>query len=234
MGKKGTFFHVGQVMSHLGGYCGRMKSHRTRSNSRGAATLELVWIHDGLRYRVSLWPEVAFARESAPGSWDPVEPSEAALASAALGVGAARWRAYLEFVPVAEREFLRQFEFSRMAALAVMVRCPEIFEELVATPALTAFVAAHRGLRGGEQSAWAEMAAVYGREGVFGLLQWLGLPASRQTLTILRNIADPELPRRLLEPLRSALWEPEAIWALTHAPALTDESLAETCHALAA
>lgn len=214
-----------------------MKSRRSRPSAPVAfasSTPDLVWIHDGVRHRVSLWPEAAFSHETVPGQWEQVEPSEAALASAALGVGAARWRTYLEFVPVAEREFLRQFEFSRMAALAVIVRCRGIFEELAAMPALTAFVAAHLGLRGGSQAAWAEIAAVYERDGVFGLLQWLGLPASRQTLTILRNIADPDLPRRLLEPLRSALWEPEAIWALSHAPALTDESLAETCHALAA
>lgn len=214
-----------------------MKSRRSRLSAPVAAAPaapDLVWIHDGVRHRVSVWPEVAFEQETVPGSWERAEPSDAALASAALGVGAARWRQYLEFVPAAEREFLQRFQFSRMAALAVIVQCPGIFEELAASPALTAFVAAHLGLRGGSQSAWAEIAAVYERDGVFGLLQWLGLPASRQTLTILRNIADPDLPRRLLEPLRSALWEPEAIWALAHAPALTDESLAETCHALAA
>jgi hypothetical protein len=38
----------------------------------------------------------------------------------------------------------------------------------------------------------------------------------------------------LLEPLRAAVWAPEAIRALSHAPALTDERLAEACHALAA
>ena len=89
-------------------------------------------------------------------------------------------------------------------------------------------------LRGGSRSAWSEIEAVYEREGIFGLLQWLGLPASRQTLAILRNITDPDLSRRLLEPLRAALWEPEAIWALTHARAITDECLAKACHALAA
>ena len=115
-----------------------------------------------------------------------------------------------------------------MPALAVIVHCPGLFETLVETPALTAFLAAHQGLRGGHHSGWSEIEAVYERGGVFGLLQWLGLPASRQTLAILRNIADPDLPRRLLEPLRSALWEPEVIWALSHELALTDEEMAVT------
>jgi hypothetical protein len=214
-----------------------MKSRRSRPSapvSAASAAPDLTWVHDGIRQRVSVWPEVAFEQEIAPGCWERAEPCEAALASAALGVGASRWRRYLEFVPTAEREFLHRFQFSRMAALAVIVQCPALFDELACTPALTAFVAAHHGLRGGSRAAWAEIAAVYDRDGVFGLLQWLGLPASRQTLTILRNISDPDLPHRLLEPLRSALWEPAAIWALSQAPALTDESLAETCHALAA
>jgi hypothetical protein len=195
---------------------------------------DLVWIHDGIRHRATVWPEVTFAREVVPGGWTAAEPSEAALASAALGVGAARWRRYLEYVPAAVRDFLARFEFSRMAALAVVVRCPGLLEELAETPALMPFLVAHRELRGGAESSWAEIEVVYEREGVFGVLQWLGLPASRQTLTILRNIADPDLPRRLLEPLRAALWEPEVIWALAHAPAVTDEQLAQACHALAA
>ncbi len=195
---------------------------------------DLAWIHDGVRLRATVWPEVHFEQETAPGQWERIDPTEAALASAALGVSAARWRIFCEYVPAARREFLGKFEFSRMAALAVMVRCPGVFAELAETPALTAFLAAHRGLRGGSQSGWSEIEAVYEREGIFGLLQWLGLPASRQTLAILRAITDPDLSRRLLEPLRAALWEPEAIWALTHTQAITDECLAEACHALAA
>ena len=191
-------------------------------------------MHDGVRHRATVWPEVMFEHEVVPGCWVAAEPSEAALASAALGVGAARWRRYLEYVPAPEREFVQRFEFNRMTALAVIVHCPGLFAELRETPALTIFLAAHCSLRGGQQPAWSEIEAIHEREGVFGLLQWLGLPASRQTLAILRNIADPDLPRRLLEPLRSALWEPEVIWALLHEPVLTDEQLARACHALAA
>jgi hypothetical protein len=60
------------------------------------------------------------------------------------------------------------------------------------------------------------------------------LPASRQTLGILQQITDPDLPRRLLEPLRLNLWEPEGIWLLRHAGPMTDRQLARRCHALAA
>lgn len=212
-----------------------MNSRSLRSAPSPAPTSpDLLWRHEGVRHRVTVWPEVAFQSEVSPGRWREVEMTEALLESAVLGVGAARWRRYLEYVPPAPRAFLLRFAYSRMAALAVIVHCPGLFDALVETPALTPFLASHLGLRGGRQPAWAEMAAVHEREGVFGVLQWLGLPASRQTLAVLRNIADPDLPRRLLEPLRSALWEPEILWSLQHAPALTDEQLVRACHALAA
>ena len=181
-----------------------------------------------------VWPEVRFERAALSGPWEPVELDEAALASAALGVGAAQWRRYLEFVPAGERALIEKFSFARMAALLVVVRCPALTPTLLEVPALVPFLALHQNLRGNERPAWAEIAAVFEREGVFGVLQWLGLPASRQTLQILQHIADPDLARRLLEPLRSALWEPEAIWALSHAPSLSDEQLTRACHALAA
>lgn len=207
---------------------------RSRHPAVPSASPDLVWIHDGIRHRVTVWPEVEFAIERFPGEWVKAEPTETALASAALGVGASRWRRFLEFAPREVRDYLARFEFSRMAALVVLVRCPALREELEATPALVSFLAAHRSLRGGTQPAWAEIQALFEREGVFGLLQWLGLPSSRQTLAILRKVADPDLPRRLLEPLRTALWEPEVIWALAHPPVVTDEQLARACHALAA
>lgn len=223
-----------------------MKTTRIRSALRSSArparisraipavSPALTWIHDGFRHRVSIWPEVNFEREVAPDEWVSEDPSEVALASAALGVGAAQWRTWLEFAPAEVRDFLFGFGHGRLAALHVVVRCPELLPELAEVPALTVFLATHRSLRGGEDAAWAEISAVFGRDGIFGVLQWLGLPASRQTLAILRQIAEPDLPRRLLAPLRAALWEPEAIWALAHTPALTDERIAAACHALAA
>ena len=195
---------------------------------------DLTWIHDGIRQRVTVWPEVVFQREVSPGEWVTQEPSELVLASAALGVTPDRWRRYLEFVPARERDFIAAFQFGRMAALHVITRCPALLGDLEASPALTTFLAAHVSLRGGDRPQWAEIGAVHERDGIFGVLQWLGLPASRQTLAILAHIADPDLSRRLLEPLRAALWEPETIWVLSHGPALTDERLARACHALAA
>lgn len=231
-------------MSHARAYSARMNSllaclpRSTRSSrARPVATdgrPDLTWIHDGIRHRVSVWPDVRFEREVAPGDWCEGELGEGAFASAALGVTGRQWRRYLEFAPAAEREFLERFQFGRMAALHVITRCPELLAELAQVPALTAFLNAHLALRGGDAPAWGEIAAVYGRDGLFGVLQWLGLPASRQTVAILQQITDPDLPRRLLEPLRAALWDPEAIWVLAHTATLTDERLAAACHALAA
>lgn len=214
------------------------RPRRSRSTAAifptAAASPDLHWIHDGVRHRVTVWPDVRFEQEVAAGEWECAEPGEAAFASASLGVTGNQWRRYLEFVPAAERAFLEKFQFSRMAALHVLRRCPELLADLTALPALTPFLSVHQSLRGHDEPRWSEISAVFEREGIYGVLQWLGLPASRQTRTILQAIADPDLPRRLLEPLRAALWEPQAIWALTHAVTLTDERLAEACHALAA
>lgn len=184
-------------------------------------------------YRVTPWPETQFERLYGE-DWIAVNPTEDVLASAAQSCGAREWRPYLEFVPAEVRAFVEQFRFARMPALLVAARCPELLGELGETPALTIYLAAHVNLRGLESPGWAEINAVHEREGIFGVLQWLGLPASRQTLSILRNVAAPDLPRKLLEPLRTALWEPEAIWSLAHAPVLTDARIEAACHALAA
>ncbi len=212
------------------------RSSRSRGVSQPTTSLRasLGWIHDGFRHCVTLWPEIRFEREIAPGEWVVGEMSEDALASAALALSAAQWRGVLEFVPAGVRELLGKFDGGRVAALHVIARCPALLPELLELPALTPFLALHQSLRGGTTPAWSEVTAVLEREGIFGVLQWLGLPASRQTLAILRQIAEPDLSRRLLEPLRAALWEPEAIWALSHAETLTDARIAEACHALAA
>lgn len=214
----------------------RAGSARARCVSQPTPSVRasLGWIHDGFRHCVTLWPEVRFERESAPGEWAECEMGEDALASAALGVTEAQWRAALEFAAADVREFLVRFEGGRMAALHLITRCPELLPRLCELPALTAFLVHHQSLRGGDAPAWAEISAVLGRDGIFGVLQWLGLPASRQTIAILAHVAGADLPCRLLEPLRAALWEPEAIWALSHAETLTDARIAEACHALAA
>jgi hypothetical protein len=198
------------------------------------APLELSWSHFGTRWRATLSPHVRFESATTGDAWAPAEPSEDVIASGAVALDDAGWRRYSEFLPPQERGFLGKFHFGRLGALQVITRCPALLEELVATPALTAFLANHASLRGAAGARWDEIAAIYERSGIFGLLEWLGLPASRQTLGILQQITDPDLPRRLLEPLRTSLWEPEGIWLLRHAGPMSDRQLARRCHALAA
>lgn len=210
---------------------------RVAAPSRGSkkcfVPLSLSWSHCGIAYRVTPWPEVQFERRYGD-DWVTIAPSEESLASAAQSCGPLAWRAYLEFVPAEVREFLNGFSLARMEALQVVARCPELLPALEETPALTAFVAAHTSLRGMAGPGWAEISAIFGRRDVFGVMEWLGLPASRQTLGILRNVADRAVAKRFLEPLRSMLWEPRAIFALQRVSAITDQFLARACHALAA
>ena len=193
----------------------------------------LTWSHCGVTYRVTPWPEVQFERLYGD-DWIALSPTEDVLASAALAFGPLEWRPYLEFTPREVREFLARFSCARMEALQVAARCPALLPALAETPALTAFVAAHVGLRGTPAPCWGEINAVQERSGIFGVLEWLGLPASRQTLAILRNVAEPDVPKRFLAPLRTLLWEPRTIFALQRMPAITDRQLARFCHALAA
>lgn len=198
-----------------------------------AMPLALAWSHCGVSYRVTPWPEVQFERRYGD-EWIPALLSEDAVASAAQTCGAAEWRPYLEFVPAEVRELLERFSFCRMEALLVAARCPALLPVLQEAPALTAFVAGHMSLRGAETPRWNEINAVQERSDIFGVLEWLGLPASRQTLSILGNLADPDVPKRFLEPLRTMLWEPRAIFALQRMSGITDRQLARYCHALAA
>jgi hypothetical protein len=204
-----------------------------RRAKKFALPLALTWSHCGVPYRVTAWPEVAFERLYGD-EWIAVAPTEDVLASAAQTCGAAEWQPYLEFVPTAVREVLEQFDVMRMEAVQVIARCPALLEALAETPALTAFLAAHSGLRGTAGACWSEINAVFERNGIFGVLEWLGLPASRQTVAILQNVADADLPKRFLEPLRTLLWEPGAIFALQRMSGITDRQLAGFCHALAA
>ena len=218
---------------------------RARSASRSATVarrprrvlcsvpLALTWSHSGVLHRVTHWPEVQFERLYGT-EWITLAPSPEALATAAKTLTAADWQPYLEVGPAPVRDWLNRFAFARLEALQVAARCPGLLADLAETPALTAFVSAHVELRGTSAPRWAEINAVHERNGVFGVLEWLGLPASRQTLAILRNVVQPNLPRRFLEPLRSMLWEPKALTALQRDPALTDRQLSHYIHALAA
>lgn len=195
--------------------------------------IALTWSHYGELHRVTPWPEVRFERLYGQ-DWLPINPDSELLAAASIACRTRDWRPYLDFVPAEIRAFLESFGFARMEALQVVARCPGLASALIETPALTAFVAAHVSLRGTANPCWSEIEAVHERSGVFGVLEWLGLPASRQTLNILRHLESPDLPRRFLEPLRTQLWEPRTIFALQRMPAITDRDLAVHCPAFAA
>jgi hypothetical protein len=217
-------------MSHAVCYLGDMK---TLIRSKSQAAVELGWSHAGVTHRVTAWPEVAFERRCGD-AWVVDHPTDGAFAAAAIDLKPAAWRRYLDFMPAAERAFVAQFRLSRMEALQVISRCPELLPVLAATPALTVFVSAHVALRGAERPGWDEINAVFQRAGVFGLLEWLGLPARRETLAALANLADPEVPRRFLAPLRTVLWDITTANAFEHAAVVTDIDLARHCHRLAA
>lgn len=204
----------------------------TRRPMQNTHPIALTWSHYGELHRVTPWPEVRFERLYGE-DWLPINPDSELLAAASITCRTRNWQPYLEFVPTEVRGFLANFTFARMEALQVVARCPALVTDLIETPALTAFVAAHASLRG-TAPRWAEINAVHERSGIHGVLEWLGLPASRQTLTILAHLESADLPKRLLEPLRTQLWEPRTIFALQRMPAITDRDLALHCQPVAA
>lgn len=205
----------------------------SRSKKKCFVPLALTWSHCGVSYRVTPWPEAQFERLYGT-DWIATSPTEDALASAAQSCGEREWRPYLEFVPAPVREFLARFAFGRMEALQVAARCVALGEALQETPALTAFLASHVSLRGTSGACWDEISAIFERSGIFGVLEWLGLPASRQTLEILQHFTAPDIAKRFLEPLRTLLWEPRTIFALQRVPEISERQLARFCHPLAA
>lgn len=219
---------------------------------------QIRWYHDGAAHRVAVLPELPGSRaacearsssvsaqmpvvrferqDAASGRWTPFDPNpaSAAFASAAAAMGSRDWNELLSLFPARVRNFLSFFLYERLEALAVVTRCPELVPELEAAPALTAFVAAHVPLRGSDGPSWNELNAVYQNGGVYALLEWLGLPSCRQTLAVLRRMDDPELPRSLVAPIRSALWEPETLCQLVHSDSISEKDLAQFRHPLAA
>lgn len=204
-----------------------------RSRALPSSRAELRWTHCGIQYRVTAWPDVRFERET-EDDWEADTLNEDVRASAAVNLSKASWITFLNHFPTDQRDFLNTFKFGRLDALQVITECPELLPVLRETPALMSFIACHCSLRGTSKSRWSEINAVYERSGLFGLLDWLGLPSSRQTLSILENIVDPDVPRRLLAPLRAGLWQPATIHALQLTPAITDRQLAIYCNAMAA
>ncbi|HVU35037.1 MAG TPA: hypothetical protein VHE61_16505 [Opitutaceae bacterium] len=194
--------------------------------------LALSWSHAGADYRAMPWPDLRIERRCGD-EWLPFNPSLAALRAAAAELSPGAWRSFLEFVPTGVREFVGQFQSNRLAALVVAARCPDLVGTLAECPALTAFAAAHVTLRGTEGPRWNELNAQYERGGAFAVLEWLGLPASRDSLAILRNLVAPDLAPALLGSLRTILWKPEGIFALARLPAIGQRELSDAC-ALAA
>lgn len=221
-------------MSHTTDIIACMKSRISRPLTRLVPSVELRWTHCGVQFRATRWPEVRFEREAADGNWVAIVPNEEICSSAAVSLSSASWRRYLAEMPDEERRFLEQFRFGRLDALEVISQCPELLPVLKETPALTSFIACHAHLRGTPGPRWGEINAIFERDGVFGLLDWLGLPSSRTTLEVLENIVDPDIPRRLLEPLRTGLWQPATIYALRQAPVVNDRQLNRHIHIMAA
>lgn len=213
------------------------RTRSTKSSSRPASppAVQLTWAHYGVLHRVTAWPDLRFEAQL-DGRWMAFtpDPTDERFASAAVMLDAGSWNRFLDFMPLPERHFLETFKAGRIAALVVLASCPDLLADLDEVPAFTAFLAHHVSLRGDRAPQWATINAIHERDGLFGLLEWLGLPASRQTLTILGQITEPDLSRRVLVPLRGALWEPETLWALQHSPRLTERELLTRCHALAA
>lgn len=216
-------------MSHPGCYSVDMiHSHRP---ARCLVPVALVWSHENVTYRATPWPDAQIECNYG-GEWISLSPSTAVLAAASRADQKA-WRSYLEFTPAVVRQFLGLFRTNRMMALQVAARCPELIGTLLETPALVPFLAAHATLRGEGGPRWSAVNAVFERGGVFGVLDWLGLPGTKQALAILRNLVSPDVAPALVEPLRKTLWVPQGVFALAQSPVITERQLTDAC-ALAA
>lgn len=168
---------------------------------------QLVWKRGHLTHRVTAWPELAFETLKRQ-TWHRLHPDPSSRgfhAHAAL-IDDAQWRDFLDYLPLPRRELVQLFQSGRLAALVVSTHCPTLVDSLLQTPALLPFVAHHTAIRGTSLPAWPEINAVHERGGLFALLEWLGLPASRLTLARLGEITQPDLPPHSLESLRRQLW----------------------------
>jgi hypothetical protein len=217
---------------------GTMK-RRTNLLPQSPSLSEVHWYHNGIPHRVRIASTadlVAFERQREDGKWEAFSPDPMAecFTSVGLCLTDEGWAEFVRQLPTNVQDYLSLFKFERVEALAVVSQSPEMLADLDACPALTLFLAAHVTLRGTTGARWKEISAVYNRAGLFGVLEWIGLPASPQTLAVLNRIVDPELPRYLLSPIRAALWEPESLFLLQRSDALTERELADRCHPLAA
>jgi len=193
------------------------KSRNSRHSPNSVALpLSLQWAHYGMLHQITAWPDVRVEKNYG-GEWIPVRPSAELLEAAALELSrrghSAHWDSYLDFVPLPEREFIQHFEFNRVSALLAVAHCPMLLPDLRRTPALIVFLAEQFELRSEGEATWGQLNAVYERAGIWGVLEWLGLPATTHTLRALGDLDSPDLPHRFLKPLRAQLWaeEPQAL-----------------------
>jgi len=191
-------------------FVSRTARNRRHSQKSAALPLSLQWAHYGVLHRITAWPDVRLEKNYSE-EWIPIRPSAELLEAASLELSrrghSTHWDYYLDFVPQAEREFIASFEFNRVSALFAASHCPALLPELRRTPALTVFLAEQLELRNASEAAWAQLNAVYERAEIWGVLEWLGLPATAHTLSTLGALDSPDLPRRFLEPLRAELWQ---------------------------
>lgn len=180
---------------------------RSSRSTQITAKPELLWYHLGRAYRVSLWPEIAFEKEMAPGLWLPYtpDPRGEVFSAGAVMIDRRRWQAYLELCPRDWQEFVGQFTHYRLQALTAMAYCPALHEDMEERPILALFAAAHAELRGTAPE-WGELNAVREHGSIFDVLGWLGLPATRETLDQLDSLS-LDLPLRDLRRVREVLWQ---------------------------
>jgi len=197
-------------MSHTGCYFrGMNRTPSAKSRRRQpVSSPALTWSHLGQLHRVTVGPEANFEREVTPGRWEGFQPNPmgAEFVAAAVMIDARRWRSYLEYLPADEARWVNAFGSHRMLALAALRECPALKEDFMNLPVLALLVAAHPLLRDTTTPAWAELTTVFERNGLFGLLEWLGLPATGACLEFLAE-AQRDTALCQLEPMRGRLWQ---------------------------
>ncbi|GAB5561459.1 MAG: hypothetical protein SynsKO_31060 [Synoicihabitans sp.] len=168
---------------------------------------DLVWHHLGRAYRVSIWPEVAFEKEVSPGLWRTFTPDPRGdiFCAGAVMLDKRRWKAYLEFFPQSWQTLINRFSLHRLHALTALALCPALHEEFEDCPVLALLAASHAELRGSAPE-WGELNAVGEMGSIYALLEWLGMPSTKEAFEQLQQI-DLDIPLRDLRRVREILWQ---------------------------
>ena len=180
-----------------------------RSSSRRSVNLapDLIWHHMGKGYRVSIWPEVAFEKEISQGLWRSYTPDPRGdvFCAGAVMLDRRRWKPYLEFCPQSWVSLIEKFSFHRLHALTALALCPALQEDFEDSPILALLAASHADLRGSAPE-WGELNAVREHGNVYSVMEWLGLPSTKEALEQLQQI-DLDIPLRDLRRVREVLWQ---------------------------